>query len=95
MTTEQLNNRLQSERIVEAAIRQNGEIYRAIDHSSCMKIMIIAGLTSCHGEQGFVTSVGRFVDRIEGADIAIRAVQVDVEKVQRRGYLFSEDLIKK
>lgn len=93
MTTAQLNDRIESERIVEAAIRQDGEVYRAIDHSSVMKVMIVSGLTSCHGEQGFVTSVGRFVDRTEAAAIAVRAGQVDSEKVQRRGYLFSEDLI--
>lgn len=94
MTTAQLNDRIESERIVEAAIRQDGEVYRGRSHSDVMKAMIkIAGIIKCNGEQGFFTSAGRFVDRAEAAAIAIRAGQVDSDKVQRRGYLFSEDLI--
>ena len=45
----------------------------------------IAGL-----RQGFMTSTGRFVDREEGARIAIEAGQV--EEGNLRGCLFSEDL---
>ena len=41
-------------------------------------------------EQGFITNLDRFVDRIEGKDIAIAAEQVDADKVGRR--LYSEDL---
>jgi hypothetical protein len=41
-------------------------------------------------EQGFVTSTGRFVDRIEGAEVALRAGQT--ARLQWPPSLYSEDL---
>ena len=41
--------------------------------------------------QGFITSLGRFVDREEGLKIAIEAGQVDKSKYYGR-ILFSEDI---
>lgn len=42
------------------------------------------------GTQGFVTNTGRFVDRIEGAKIAIEAGQI--QKLNWPPNLYSEDL---
>lgn len=43
-------------------------------------------------DQGFLTSTGRFVDRVEGRAIALREGQIkDVEILHSR-HLFSEDL---
>lgn len=39
-------------------------------------------------DQGFITSLGRYVDRGEAMDIAFATGQVDIDS----GYLFSEDL---
>lgn len=42
--------------------------------------------------QGFITSTGRFVDRVEGLALALAAGQVlDVDNI-RAGRLFSEDV---
>ena len=41
-------------------------------------------------EQGFVTSAGRFVDRVEGAKIAKAAGQI--ERLKWPPYLYTEDL---
>lgn len=90
MTDEQLNDRLANERIVEAAIRQDGEIYTGRTHSDCFKTM---NFIKVGHEQGFITSRKRFADRIQAAKIALAAGQInDAEKLQRRGYLISEDL---
>ena len=48
-------------------------------------------LTRCETVQGFLTSTGRFVNRQEARDIAIKAGQVD-ESAGWNGDLFSEDL---
>lgn len=42
--------------------------------------------------QGFVTDTGRFVDREEGARIAIASGQADPAKMTYTDMLFSEDL---
>jgi hypothetical protein len=40
--------------------------------------------------QGFLTNTDRFVDRIEGREIAIKSGQVKEEEIGKK--LFSEDL---
>lgn len=41
-------------------------------------------------DQGFLTSTGRFVDRIEGAEIALKSGQI--KELSWPPYLYSEDL---
>jgi len=73
-------------------------------HSHCIDIVkTLAGLRTVRfgpdsvGEtvQGFLTNTNRFVDRVEGYDIALKANQVN-DRVSKRelgeGCLFSEDL---
>ena len=48
--------------------------------------------TGCDSEQGFITSLDRFVDRYEALAIARKAGQILDEKEVRGGQLYSEDL---
>ena len=43
-------------------------------------------------EQGFLTNLGRFVNRVEGLEIAVNAGQVVKGKEVTKGRLHSEDL---
>lgn len=66
-------------------------------HSNCMHTMIaITGLRSVKPEcgeyvQGFLTNNNRFVDRIEGAEIALSSGQVEKLTFNSK-MLYSEDL---
>lgn len=64
-------------------------------HPNCMYQMVaITGLRSCEvGEyvEGFLTNKNRFVDRIEGAKIALSSKQI-VELNFSSNKLYSEDL---
>jgi hypothetical protein len=80
------------ERIERAAVRVGGVVYqvpRPERHHHAIRLAIAAGAEYVtQGEQGFVTSTGRFVERRDAADIAYRAGQIE----QPRVALYSEDL---
>lgn len=88
------------ERIVAAALIKNGVVYslpRPARHDSVIRHAHQAlGLSEDPMEslrddgQGFVTSEGRYVDRVEGARIAISSGQV--RKLKWPPLLYSEDL---
>jgi hypothetical protein len=82
------------ERIKEAAILHEGKVYTGRRH--CNIIHAIVQQTGCKrvpatSPQGFVTEEGRFVDREEGAKIALACGQIKKLKYNSRD-LFSEDL---
>jgi hypothetical protein len=84
-----------AERIKQAAIRENGVVYtlpRPARHHTIMGEMCDKhGFTHVDGcGQGFVTDADRFVDRIEGAAIAIAAGQIAALRWPPN--LYSEDL---
>ncbi len=75
--------------ITEAAIRQDGKVITGKRHDLVIKEMILKyGFDKIVGEQGFVTSDGRFVDREEAANIAFVAGQIP----EKKDCLFSEDI---
>ena len=87
-----------AERIVAAACRQDGEIYALpapMRHWNVMEHMR-AHLGEGYRQpdpdwdQGFLTSKGRFVRRVEARDIAI--VTGQIERATHGSQLFSEDL---
>jgi len=75
-----------------AAIRTKaGQIFEGRSHADCYQAMKqdnITRLDSRKCDQGFVTSTGKFVDRYEAAEIALKAGQT--KKLE--SLLFSEDL---
>ena len=72
-----------------------GIVFSGWRHPNCMYQMIaITGLRQCEaGEeiQGFLTNKNRFVDRIEGAKIALSCGQIK-ELAYSKVKLYSEDL---
>lgn len=84
------------ERIVAAAVHAYGATWslpRPARHGDVLFAIDQAGLCAlAHGpdSEGFLTSEGRFVGRLEAADIAVKAGQTDAPKWPPR--LFSEDL---
>lgn len=80
--------------IVAAAIRA-GELIVSMPrparhHTILEPFDKITGIIVEPDDQGFLTNDGRYVDRIEGAKIAIEAGQIG--KLQWPPYLYSEDL---
>lgn len=82
------------EKIICAAVKTSDDMV-AIQlgigrHNNIIHHLARSGFkTPVSGEQGFITSSGRFVDRIEAREIAIKAGQCkDTEYPQ----LYSEDL---
>ena len=72
-----------------------GIVFCGWRHPNCMYQMVaITGLSDYeagHGEQGFLTNKNRFVDRKEGAKIALESGQI--EKLNySKDTLYSEDL---
>lgn len=71
-----------------------GIVFCGWRHPNCMYQMIaITGLKDYEAgesEQGFLTNKNRFVDRKEGAKIALATKQID--KLQYGTILYSEDL---
>ena len=83
-----------AERIVAAAIHHDGITHFVkppARHDSVCHLVFAQGLppAACR-HQGFLTSYGRFVDRIEGARLAIGANQL-IRKTHPKDMLFSED----
>lgn len=83
-----------SERIIAAAIRQYGltvSLPAPARHGDILKPLHIAtDILVIPDDQGFLTSAGRFVGRIEAGDIARNAGQI--KKLSWPPYLYSEDL---
>lgn len=78
--------------ILQAAIFYQGTIYtlaKPARHHTILHRFDEVELK--YGVQGFLNDDGRFVNRIEAADIAIREGQIDKLKFQP-DTLFSEDL---
>lgn len=85
------------ERIVAAAIKV-GEIVCMVEppgrHHNAFYAMSRAGFDQRIGpeQQGFITSMGRFVDRVVGLMIAVRADQIKDQKEGNPNELYSEDM---
>lgn len=83
------------ERIDRAAIKHAGLIHsvpRPGRHHNVIREMAKAGFgPECMHAQGFVTDLGRFVDRVEGLRVATKAEQI-CNKTGCAHELFSEDL---
>lgn len=84
------------ERIILSAIRTGGDHVAVAMHPVSRHNYIIHHLVKCgfetpiKGEQGFLTSNGRFVDRVMAADIAKRAGQI--VELEYPPNLYSEDV---
>lgn len=80
--------------IVAAAIEYEGVVYtlpKPMRHHNIIKYMRDKGLPrKSVRNQGFVTNDGKFVDRLEGAAIALASGQI--EELSYPPNLFSEDL---
>ena len=83
------------ETIFKAAIRYKGNLYIGNRHCYIGIDMVEKGICPapypCDKDQGFVTSDGRYVDRIEGLAIAKAAGQIAF-KHGNPDRLYSEDL---
>jgi hypothetical protein len=84
-----------TETIVAAAVKE-GEVVCSVPrpgrHHNVMRAMAAAGIPiPIVGQQGFVTSEGRFVNRFEARDIARAAGQI-IQKTGPADELFSEDV---
>lgn len=84
-----------TEKIILAAIKTDDNQVSVALHPKSRHCWIIHHLANngfpkpIKGEQGFLTSEGRFVDRVEGKEIAIKAGQITETKFNK---LYSEDL---
>jgi hypothetical protein len=61
-------------------------------HDIIRELVRLGRETPIKGEQGFLTSTGRFVDRIEARKIALACGQIEEGKSHHKEKLFSEDL---
>lgn len=65
------------EKIVSAAILQNGQIFTGIRHSLIIKdIVNTLNIDRVTGEQGFITESGFFVNREEAQILALKFGQI-------------------
>ncbi len=91
-----LNRRVTKPYIRSAAIRRNdGFVHEGAHHCHIIRrVSEELGIRPVTGDQGFVTSDGRFVDRVEGCQIAIKAGQINQARYPHQSdpELFSEDL---
>lgn len=86
--------------IICAAVRaSDGYVFRGQWHATAMYAPFgLQGMPAYederpHGDdQGFVTSLNRYVTREEAWDIAEKAGQLNDRPNKKRGYLFSEDI---
>lgn len=83
-----------TETIVSVGIRQHDlliSLPAPARHGDVLKLLHLAsGAIVAPQDQGFLTNTGRWVDRTEGAAIAIAAGQI--EALKWPPYLYSEDL---
>ena len=90
------------ERIVAAALRNGLLVLSApapCRHHHVIHTAYSAGMETAHFEQGFLTSAGRFVDRVEAMRIALSADQLvpprdadGIPYTRKHRELFSEDV---
>ena len=82
-------------RIKDAAILgSDGKVYVGRNHGVIIQEYGKDGIFKYRktSTQGFITECGKFVDRVEGAKIAIAAKQCDPDTLRAGGILMSEDL---
>jgi hypothetical protein len=79
------------ERIAAAAVRQDGVVYTGAHHHQIIRYVFALTGRTVTGEQGFVTSGNRYVDREEAGRIALASRMVKALKFHERD-LFSEEL---
>lgn len=80
------------ETIIAAAVVHKGKVYQGKRHGLIIhEIVKETGDRPITGEQGFVTSTGRFVSREDAAVIALKRGQIKKLKFNNT-QLFSEDL---
>ncbi len=78
--------------IIKSAVKHKGTVYVGSRHSDAiMSAATLTGDRPITGEQGFLTSDGRFVSRTEGAKIALKSKQIIALRFSKTE-LFSEDL---
>lgn len=78
-----------SERIVAAAIWRDGVVFTGAHHHQIIRYAVVTlGIPTMTGEQGFMTSAGRFVSRYQAGEIAHAAGQTPED----HGSLMSEQL---
>lgn len=83
-----------AERIIRAAIHLDGRTWHLPPpkrHHDVISKIWRTGADPGRGAQGFLTSEKRFVDRVEGLQIATAAGQI-IEKHGNPDELFSEDM---
>jgi hypothetical protein len=67
-----------AEKIVAAAIREGACVFTGPHHATIIHYIVqCAGIKPVKGEQGFMTSAGRFVNRYQARRIALNAGQVN------------------
>lgn len=84
-----------SESIDRAAVYKDGIIYslsRPARHHNVLHAMIASGVDDLGSEQGFVTTMGRWVRRKPALRIAAKAGQLKGEPTAPYHGLFSEDV---
>ena len=82
------------EQIKSAAIMADGHIFVGDRHDLIFRIMSKFGverLIAIRGKQGFITTLNRFVDRVEALEIATRENQI-LKKYRPLNQLLSEDM---
>ena len=81
------------ERINGAAIMQDGVLYTGRRHDFIIHdIVAMTGTRPVTGDQGFVTSEGRYVGRIEAGKLAVAAGQIAKLRYGKGTELYSEDM---
>lgn len=81
------------EKIRCAAVKYPGGIAKGLNHADCLFIIGEIrghGADRCNDIQGFVTTTGRFVNRMEAYIIAEREGQLTGTPPGRKGILYSE-----
>jgi len=82
-----------------AAIKLNGQIFNDFygkTHSEIGLKMCLEGFCKTYpsgDNQGFLTDTGKFVNREEAFQIALKAKQIELGKTINPNKLFSEDLL--
>lgn len=78
--------------IVAAAIKERNGTFYGTRHGAIIRQMVRRhNYTKVVGEQGFLTSAGRFLNREDAAKLAIASGQIKELKFSQQ-HLFSEDL---
>jgi hypothetical protein len=83
-----------TEKIKSAAIMADGHIFTGDRHDLIFRKMSDFGverLIAIRGKQGFITTLNRFVDRVEALEIATRENQI-ISKYRPLDQLLSEDM---